>query len=127
MEVDAHTLCPLRRFEVGGIAQDLVVARDGLTLYAANEGGWLNTIHLPTGRVSTIALGASALGLALSPDGQDVFVSLVFAGQVAVIDCSTLSIRTTLTTGGRPRLMAFDHSGRHAVIANEAGWVDLVR
>ena len=126
MEIDAHTLCPLRRFEVGGIAQDLVVTGDGVTLYVANEGGWLNAIHLPTGRISTLAFGTAALGVALSPDEQVLFVSLVFAGRVAVIDCGSLSSRATLKTGGKPRLMAFDRAGRTAVIANEAGWVDVV-
>lgn len=126
VEVDAHTLCPLRRFEVGGIAQDVVATRDGLTLYAANEGGWLNAIHLPTGRITTLALGTPALGLALSPDDHTLFVSMVFAGRVAVVDPATLSVRATLMTGGKPRLMAFDRTGRTAVIANEAGWVDLV-
>jgi YVTN family beta-propeller protein len=127
VEVDAHTLCPLRRFEVGGIAQDLVVTQDGITLYCTNEGGWLNAIHLPTGRVSTLVLGAAGMGLALSPDGQLLFASLVFAGRVAVIDTNTLAVRTTITTGGKPRLIAFERSGRTAVVANEAGWVDLIR
>lgn len=126
VEIDAHTLCPLRRFEVGGIAQDLVVTRDGQTLYSANEGGWLNAIHLPTGRVTTLALGRPALGLALSPDEQVLFVSLVFDGRVIVVDRGTLTVRATLTMGGRPREIAFDPTGRHAVIANEAGWVDVV-
>jgi YVTN family beta-propeller protein len=126
LEIDAHTLCPLRRFQVGGLAQDVVVSHDGVTLYCANEGGWLNAIHLPTGRTSRLDLGTGALGLALSPDEQLLFVSLVFAGRVAVIDTETLRVRTTLTTGGKPRLIAFERSGRTAVVANEAGWVDVI-
>ncbi len=127
VEIDAHTLCPLRRFQVGGVAQDLVVTKDGVTLYCANEGGWLNAIHLPTGRVSSLDLGTGGMGLALSPDEHLLFVSLVFAGRIAVIDPSTMSLRATLMTGGRPRLIAFERSGRTAVVANEAGWVDVIR
>jgi DNA-binding beta-propeller fold protein YncE len=126
VEIDALTLCPLRRFQVGGLAQDLVVTRDGVTLYCANEGGWLNAIHLPTGRVSTLDLGSGGLGLALSPDEQVLFVSLVFAGRIAVIDTNRLSVRSMLTTGGKPRLIAFERTGRTAIVANEAGWVDLI-
>ena len=126
VEVDAHTLCPLRQFQVGGLAQDLVVSRDGVTLYCANQGGWVNAIHLPTGRMATLQLGAAGLGVALSPDAQVLLVSMVFAERVAVIDTNTFSVRTTITTGGKPRLMAFERGGRTAVVANEAGWVDLI-
>jgi len=124
--IEAHTLCPLRRFQVGGMAQDLVVSRDGVTLYCANEGGWLNAIHLPTGRVLTLDLGSGALGLALSPDEQVLLVGLVFAGRIAVIDPRTLTLRTSLTTGGKPCRMAFDGQGGIGVIANEGGWVDCI-
>lgn len=125
VEIDARTLHPMRRFEVGGIPQDVVVSPDGLMLYAANEAGWLDAIHLATGRRTTRPLGASALGLALSPDEQVLFVSLVFAGRVLVIDRRTLRVHATLTTGGKPRLIAFECRGT-ALIANEAGWVDVV-
>lgn len=127
VEVDARALRLLRRFEVGGIPQDLVVSPDGLALYAANEAGWLDAIHLATGRRARRTLGASALGVALSPDEQVLLVSLVFAGRVLVLDPRTLNVRATLDTGGKPRLITFDRSGRTALIANEAGWVDVVR
>jgi DNA-binding beta-propeller fold protein YncE len=126
-EVDAHTLQTMRRFEVGGIAQDVVVSDDGLTLYAANQAGWLDAIHLATGRRTTRPLGGAALGLALSPDQEILLVSLVFTGRVAVIDRDTLNVRTMITTGGKPRLIAFDRSAGAALIANEVGWVDIVR
>jgi hypothetical protein len=32
-----------------------------------------------------------------------------------------------ITTGGKPRLIAFDRSAGAALIANEVGWVDIVR
>jgi len=126
VEADARTLCQLRRFEVGGTAQDLVFSSDGLTLYAANEAGWLNVIKLPTGRIETVPLEAPATSLALSPDADVMFVGLLFHGRVLVVDRRTLRVRATINTGGRPRRIAFDRTGRLALIANEAGWVDLV-
>jgi len=53
-------------------------------------------------------------------------VSLRPAGQVALLDAQTLKPVGTLETGGLPRHIAFDNLGSVAIIANEAGWVDLV-
>jgi len=127
IESDARTLCQLRRFEVGGTAQDLALSSDCLTLYAANQGGWLNVIKLSSGCIETIPLEGPAVSLALSPDEDVLYVGLVFDGRVLVIDRRTLHVRTTIKTGGKPRGIAFDRTGRLALLANEAGWVDLVR
>jgi YVTN family beta-propeller protein len=127
LETDARTLSQLRRFEVGGTAQDPVVSSDGLTLYSANQGGWLDVVQLTTGRMTSVALDGPATSLAMSPDQAVLFVGLVFDGRVVVIDRGTLSVCATIDTGGKPRRIAFDRTGRLAIIANEAGWVDLVR
>jgi YVTN family beta-propeller protein len=127
LETDARTLCQLRRFDVGGTAQDPVVASDGLTLYSANQGGWLDVVQLTTGRVTTVALDGPATSVALSPDQAVLYVGLVFDGRVVVIDRGTLRACATIDTGGKPRRIAFDRSGCLALVANEAGWVDLLR
>ena len=128
LEVDTRTLQITRRFTVGGVAQDVAVSADGLTLYAANEAGWLDAIHLPTGRpLARVQFGTAALSLAVSPDEAVIYVGLLFAGRVVQIDRPTLRVYGSLRTGGKPRRIAFDASGRTALIANEAGWVDLVR
>jgi YVTN family beta-propeller protein len=126
IESDARTLCQLRRFDVAGTAQDLAISSEGLTLYAANLGGWLNVIKLSTGGIETIPLRGRAVSLALSPDEEVLYVGLVFDGKVLVIDRHTLRVSATIHTGGKPRGIAFDRTGRLALIANEAGWVDLV-
>ncbi|HMJ58255.1 MAG TPA: YncE family protein [Gemmatimonadales bacterium] len=127
VELDAHTLCPMRQFAVGGMAQDVVMTRDGTTLYVANEGGWLNAVHLPTGRVSSLTLDGPSMGLALSPDQEVLFVGLLFAGRIAVVDTRTFKVSGAIVTGGRPRLIAFERTGRTALVANEAGTVDQIR
>ena len=128
LEVDTQTFEIARRFTVGGVAQDVVVSADGLTLYAANEAGWLDAIHLPTGRpLAQVQFGTAALSLTVSPDAAVIYVGLLFAGRVVQIDRPTLRVLGSLGTGGKPRRIAFDAAGRTALIANEAGWVDLVR
>ena len=128
LELDARTLRANRSFTVGGRVQDVVVSADGLNLYAANEAGWLDVIHLPSGRREhTIPLGASPFGLALSPDQARLYVGLFDAGRLCILDARSLRVVAALDLGGRPRRMAIDPSGATLLIANEAGWVDIIR
>ena len=128
VEVDTTTLGITRRFELGGIVQDVVVSADGQNLYAANEGGWLDAIHLPIGRrTATIDLGTPALGIGLSRDQSHLFVGLLSAGRVLVLQRQGLIERAAIATGGRCRLIAAHPSGETVLVANEAGWVDLLR
>ena len=117
----------VRTFDLGGIVQDVTVTRDGLHLYAANEAGWLDLVHLPTGRRTAQArFGTAALGIALSSDDRDLAVGLLHAGRVLVLDRHSLETRADIATGGIPRLIAA-HSSGGILVANEAGWVDLIR
>jgi DNA-binding beta-propeller fold protein YncE len=126
-EVQLPTLKRLRTFHVGGIVQEITVSPDGQTLYAANEAGWLDVIHLPSGKHSaTLKFGTAAMGLAVSADQTDIVVGLLFAGQVLIVDRRTLVVRARLQTGGRPRLIAA-HPNGPILVANEAGWVDFIK
>jgi len=128
LELDARTLATTRRFPTGGVTQECLVSEDGLTLYSANEAGWLDAIHLPSGQqLARIHFSAGALSLALSPDEVELYVGLCAAGQVARLERASLRLEGVIETGGLPRRIAFDPSGRSALIANESGWVDLVR
>jgi len=125
-EVEVPSLHTLRVFDVGGIVQDVAVTADGQTLYAANESGWLDAIHLASGKRSgRLQFGTAALGLALSADQTDVVVGLLHAGRVVIVDRAELAVRATLPTGGRPRLMVTHPQGR-VLVVNEAGWVDFI-
>jgi DNA-binding beta-propeller fold protein YncE len=127
IEADAATLAIVRRFDVGGIAQEAVVSSDGQTLFVANESGWLDVIHLPSGRrTATVEFGTAAFGVTLSADEQYVFVSLL-SGSVVVLQRQGLAQRAAVQTGGRPRHMIADPGGEGVLVVNEAGWVDLLR
>ena len=128
LEVDASTLGITRRFELGGSVQDVVVSPDGQNVYVANESGWLDVIHLPSGRrTATVKFGTAALSLALSADQMHLFVGLLDAGRILVLQRQGLIERAAIATGGRPRLIAVHKSGDAVLVANEAGWVDLLR
>ena len=128
LEVDAGSLRPRRAFTVGGDVQDMAVSSDGVSLYVANEKGWLDVLHLSTGRhIARVSLPSPAFGLALSRDDAVLYVGLIAPGRVVAVDCRRLRVVAALETGGGPRRMALDPSGRILVVANDAGWVDVVR
>lgn len=128
VEIDVRNLVAVREFPMGGITQDPVVSADGTMLYAANQAGWLDAWHLPTGRhAARLALGTGAVSLSMSPDGWMLYAGLLFAGRVAIVGTERLQIQGTIETGGKPRRIAFDPTGHSAVVANESGWLDLVQ
>jgi len=127
LEFDARTLAVTHRYEVGGRPLGVVVSQDGLRLYCGNEEGWLDLIHLPTGKVTRRSLGTPVDEVALTPDQAGLYASLRTAGRIAILDAHALTSAGTLETGGLPRHIAFNRLGTAGIIANEAGWVDLVR
>ena len=127
LELDARTLTVMRRWDLGGVPFGSVVAADGLRLYCGNEKGWLDVVHLTTGKTTRRHFATPLEEIALTPDQAFLYLSLRAAGRVAILDAHSLEPVATLETGGLPRHIAFDSTGRLALIANQTGWVDLVR
>lgn len=126
LEVDTSRYEIIRTFSLGGWPQGVAVSPDGTTLYVANEQHGLDVIRLASGKpIGTIELEGGACALQLSPDHQLLYMGLVHAGKIAVIEVSSLSLRATIDTGGRPRELGFDPMGK-VIVANEAGWVDIL-
>ncbi len=127
LELDARSLAVIHRYEVGGRPLGVAVSSDGMRLYCGNEHGWIDLVHLPTGRIVRRPFETPVDEVALTPDQAMVYASLRTAGRIAMVDAYTLACVGTLETGGLPRHIAFDRLGRVAIVANESGWVDLVR
>lgn len=126
-EVDAQSMQVTRRFDVGGIPQEVAFSADGQTLYATNEAGWLDVLQFTVGRrMTTVRFDGPAMGLALSPDERDIAVGL-YDGRVLLLDRTTLRVRATVQVGGMPRIITVHPDGHGLLVANEAGWVDVVR
>ncbi len=120
-------LTQVREFVVGGRTQGLVVAPDGTELYVANEQGGLDVIDLATGSLTaSLELGGPAFSVAATPDWSQLYVGLVRAERVQVLDRGTLRVVHTIPTGGVPRGIAFDPRTQTGLIANEAGWITVV-
>ena len=127
LELDARSLAVIHRYEVGGRPLGIAISSDGLRLYCGNEHGWVDLVHLPTGKIVRRTFETPVDEVALTPDQTTVYASLRAAGRIAMVDAHTLVSVGTLATGGLPRHIAFDRLGGMAIVANEAGWVDLVR
>jgi DNA-binding beta-propeller fold protein YncE len=127
LEFDARSLAVLHRYEVGGQPLGIAISADGLRLYCGNENGWIDLVHLPTGKIVRRTFDTPVDEVALTPDQTVLYASLRTAGRIALVDAHTLASVGTIETGGLPRHIAFDALGSVAVVANEAGWVDVVR
>lgn len=126
-EFDLRTRALRRTFGSVGRLQEVVVSGDGRELYVANEAGGVEVWDLASGgRVATLPLGL-VFGMALGPDGRTLFVGQALEGTIAAVDRVTRTVLFRGEVGGSPRRLAFARDGRTVVVANEGGWIDLLR
>lgn len=127
MEVDPATMTMVRDFRVGGRTQEVAVSADGSELWIANEAGFVSVVTLATGAIVDIPVAGMAWGLAISPDQQEVWVGLLDKGVVTVISRTAKVARKTIFVDGVPRRIRFSAHGDQAVVANEAGFITVVK
>jgi YVTN family beta-propeller protein len=126
-EVDAAADTITRSFSTGGGPQEVIVAPGDTLLYVANEAGWVRVWNLRSwSQADSIPL-AWAFGMALTPDHSQIWVTQAQVGSVSVIDLATRTVVWTIPVGGMPRRIAFTVDGSTAVVANEAGSVQIIR
>jgi YVTN family beta-propeller protein len=125
LELNASDLSLSRRFSPGGLTQEAGLVKG--ELWVANENGFVTIISLASGDTTHVNVAGQAWGLAVTPDEQQVWVGLLDVGVVKVIDVSSRQVVSTIRTSGRPRRIRFTATGDEAVIANEAGWVNVVK
>ncbi len=127
--LNAGTLAVLASRNLGSFnTQDVALTPDETELYVANESGYLDVLDPATLQsIRRLSLaGLYAFGLAVTPDGEQIYVTSPYSGEVGIVDRSTATIRH-LPVGGTPRRIAFDASGSTALISNEGNWVDVIR
>ena len=111
-----------------GYLQDIAVSRDGAEMYIAREDGPMEVRATATGaHIAYIPIASGAFGLKLTPDGRQLYASILFAGEVRVIDRATRTLVRTIPVGSDPRRVAFDRYGRTAVVTEQTGEVYFVR
>jgi len=123
--VRTDTYAVTQTYTVGGMPQRIAVAPDGSELYVANELGRLDIINLSTGVISSTAVNGTAIGLALTPSGDYIYVALANGGAVKVVDAGTHQVYATINTGGDPRNIAIAADGT-IIVADQTGYLRFI-
>ena len=116
-----------RIFTVDGSAQAAALAISGDKLYVAGEGGTIDVVTLSTGSSARTAIACGMYDLVATPDGQGLVATCTSGGFVLLIDAQTLAAVKTITTSGDPRRAALSADGTRLVVANYAGWFDIIQ
>lgn len=126
IELDTRTDAVRRNINVGGRPHDIALSTDLRTLYVANEAAQaVQFVDLASTAVTSVGVGTT-FGLARSADGSKVYATATLAdGNIVTIDATTRAILSTARAGGGPKRMAVH--GTSVLIANEAGWINILR
>lgn len=106
----------------------LDVSPDGTKLYLVSQGtDSLYAFNTTTGaNEGQVFAGAAAFGLAATPDGSEIWVTAL-SGELRRFYSEGLVVNTTLNLGGTLRRIAVDPAGNGAVIADEDGYIIVVK
>ncbi len=121
LELDAASGKVLKAWETSQDVSHMVVPTpDENKLYVANIGsGSVTVIDRTTDIVKSIRTGAGAEGIAVSPDGREVWVTNREANTVAVISTASDSVAVTFESGGvMPIRTKFTLDGSQAWVSN---------
>jgi YVTN family beta-propeller protein len=112
-----------RKIDILHFGQDFgyatVIHPDGTRAYVTSTGGELAAIHTGKNEIEKIIdIGESAHGIAVSPDGQFLFVTNNMERKINVIDTRTLSVTKSRTLIGYPGAVCISPDGDKLYIAN---------
>lgn len=118
----------VRTFTTGGTPQGLSTNKAGTELYVANEGGYVSLFKVSTGAlITTLPLTAGGFGTAVSPDDNHLYVGELSAGIVQIVNLVTHTVLKSITVGGSPRPIAFNPTGKIAIVANDQGYISFIK
>jgi len=119
--IDAATFRQEALWTPGGQLQRIAIAPSGKDLYVADEspGGGVTRIDARTGKSRRFPMDGTPYGLAVTPDGQRLWVLLLDEGAVSIRKLPGLQQVASVEIGGRPRNIAFTSRGDRAAITTE--------
>jgi YVTN family beta-propeller protein len=98
----------------------IVTTPDEKKFYTTNTvSGSVSVIDRATGAVKVLPTGPGSEGIAISPDGREVWIGVRAGDKVAVISTATDEIVTTFESGGKgPSRVKFSPDGKEVWVAN---------
>ncbi len=100
----------------------VAVTRDGARVFTADIGSaGVTSIEVASGRMRHLATGRGAEGLALTPDGRELWVTNRADSTLSVVAVAADSVVATLPAGPFPIRVAFTPDGREALVSNAMG------
>jgi YVTN family beta-propeller protein len=124
--LDRGTLRSLRQTTLDCAAQDLALSTDDRELYVACEKGSVVVLDSRTLDQLDILPVGPAFGLAVTPDGEQLYVASPADGCVTIVELATRKILTRVSVQGTPRRIAFSPSGDQAYVTNEWNWLTVI-
>jgi DNA-binding beta-propeller fold protein YncE len=125
--LDPTTLSIVGRVVVTGPELgDVAVSPDGAQVYVVHDAGLFVLDGTTLATLGFLNVGPGASGMAMTPDGAQLYITTIF-GKLTIVDRAKRTIVSQLTLGGVPRHVAFDKLGKTALVANEDGWVDVIK
>jgi len=122
VEVDVEKGAILGTFETRADGSHLVaLSPDAKTVFSVNEGnGSVTRLDLATRRFDwQRVLGpAPSEGIAVTPDGRDLWVGTDVGGKVRILDAATGAVRDSITGFRNPVRITITRDGKRAVIAD---------
>ena len=92
---------------------------DGTHVWIADLGdGTVSVMSTADNSVTAIAAGGTPYGIAISANGQTVYVTDRSGNQMRVISAATRTITASVATGQAPQQIALTPDGSHAYIAD---------
>lgn len=129
--IDTATDRVVRTAHIGNRPRGVVVSPDGKRLYVA-VSWWRDGKHPRSGNEAILALDAQTLGIvarypagtdpecvAVSPDGQRLYLSNEDAGTATILDVRTTRPRTTLVVGTEPEGVTASPDGKWVYVTAE--------
>ena len=124
--LERGTLRSLRQTTLACAAQDIALSSDDRELYVACEKGSVIILDARSLEQIDVLDVGPAFGLAVTPDGEQLYVSSPSEGAVTIVELATRKVVRRIAVQGAPRRIAFSPSGTQAYITNEWNWLTVI-
>ncbi|MBB5960518.1 YVTN family beta-propeller protein [Saccharothrix tamanrassetensis] len=119
------------RIQTGVQLAQAVLRPDGERLYVTGSGVVAVIQPNPFRLIAAIKVGNQPQGIAVTPDGAELYVANTGDGTVSVLDTKSATVITTVTVGGLPQQVAISPDGGEVYVSSlnlpdEAGTVHAI-